>query len=385
MALPLPVVLVALRLPCFPFEVEEWPRPVAITPTEPESSRRVDAPEPTPFPWPEALVAAETAHYVIRYGLLGTVGDLRLSLGGRPAPEAPQDQPQKRGPAPRDGGLPALRAEGEGEGAVLGFGRIHRRVESEFDPKELRSRRWKIQRTRGKETVVDIAEQGGPDALTIERHRSGVPATRHGGRFPQPTSDALGTLLRLRAAPPRPGETLVLHALDGLALWRVEARAVGSAEPVPGAQTTGLLLVGEVIPVFASGARDPERPVRSFKLWLSTDPSHVPLRMEVPLGPASMVIALTELRRSAPMDEAQQPVNTGASASVSGSHSVSGSGSGFGLGSRPRGCAGRPHLVADVTHGLDHRASRTQLGAQPPDVNVDRSRPARVPVSPHPR
>lgn len=347
-------------------------------------------------PWPAALAAAETAHYVIRYGLLGTVGDLKLSLAGRPAQEAATPEARKQGrlgnqgpaPAGEGGGPTALRAEGEGEGAVLGFGRVHRRVESEFDPKELRSRRWKIQRTRGKETVVDITEPGGPDALTIERHRSGVPATRHGGRFPQPTSDALGTLLRLRAAPPRPGETLVLHALDGLALWRVDARAVAPADPVPDAQTTGLLLAGEVTPVFTSGARDPERPVRSFKLWLSTDAARVPLRLEVPLGPANMVIALTELRRSAPVVDqrpappqvtpsqrpAPPPVETRANAPNS-----------AGLVSAPRGCAGRPHLVADVTHGLDHRAARAQLGAQPPNVDVDGSRPTRVPVSPHPR
>ena len=74
-----------------------------------------------------ALLPAETVHYRVTHGLLGTVAEATLTLK----------------PLPAQG---HLRATGEGQGDLMGFGKMRRRFESEFDPKTLASVRWVVTR-----------------------------------------------------------------------------------------------------------------------------------------------------------------------------------------------------------------------------------------------
>ena len=48
-----------------------------------------------------------------------------------------------------------------------------------------------------------------------------------------------------------------------------------------------------------SDPHDPERPTRTFTLWLSDGAGHLPLRLEVPIGLGDVVITLTGSRKLA--------------------------------------------------------------------------------------
>ena len=175
-----------------------------------------------------------------------------------------------------------------------------------------------------------------------------------------PTSDPLGLLWRLRTAPPDPGKTEVLHLLDGLTLWRVQITAGTARDILPDGNRTAIRLEGQLAPIFFDGRPDPDRPSRRFTLWLSDASDHLPLRLEVPLGLADVVMTLAEERDLAPVaTDYRRPSADGAG-------------------------AGRAQLVADVAHRFDHGASRTQFGAQATHVNVHRARTARHSDSPTP-
>ena len=63
----------------------------------------------------------------------------------------------------------------------------------------------------------------------------------------------------------------------------------------PNAKTVKIVrlrLEGEVTPFFYDGRPDPDRKTRHFTLWLDHSPTHLPLRIAVPLGPANLVIRL---------------------------------------------------------------------------------------------
>ena len=92
----------------------------------------------------------------------------------------------------------------------------------------------------------------------------------------------------------------MLWVLDGEALWRVTITNAGRVAPPENAARVPMIrLEAEADPLYWNGtpATTGERKRRSFKLWLSDDAAHVPLRLEMPVGIANVVVALTELDR----------------------------------------------------------------------------------------
>jgi len=219
----------------------------------------------------------EQARYDVRFGPLGSVGALTLST--------------KQG----DAKTPVMSVHAEAEGAVLGLGRLQRRLDAEFDLAALRSRRWTEARVKGGETIVDVAERQATGAFGLERRRGAEPPARLTATFDVPTSDAAGLVLRLRLRPPAPGQPETLQLLDGRALYRVRVWTAVEREPVPGQDRFGLRLDGEVTPV---GDGDGEEKLRRFKLWLAEDPTRLPLRLEISLGISTLQIVLEELRKT---------------------------------------------------------------------------------------
>lgn len=308
-----PVILLqivwTMRLACWPFEVEgqgadqgsgQAPQDDALRFRPPAiriNGQVVGAPpavppDPPPPPrlstLPASLPLFHQARYDIRYGMLGSVGTLTFSVGGV---------------AERPDGSRLVKVEGAGAGAVLGLGAIARKIEADFDPVTLQSRRWSIVRLRnGQPDHQGIRDTGSRDAagaLLLERTRPGEPPSREtlNVNVPAiPTSDPLGLLWRLRTAPPNPGKTEVLHLLDGLALWRVQITAGTARDILPDGNRTAIRLEGQLAPIFFDGRPDPDRPSRRFTLWLSDASDHLPLRLEVPVGLADVVMTLAEER-----------------------------------------------------------------------------------------
>jgi hypothetical protein len=107
----------------------------------------------------------------------------------------------------------------------------------------------------------------------------------------------------LRGAPPaRAAGPEVLRLLDGQALWQVK---VARGAPVSfGAQLPAratVRLEGRADPIHYDGRPDVgERVSHPFVLWLAADRTHVPLRLEMPLGPSQMVVALVSVERTLP-------------------------------------------------------------------------------------
>ena len=305
-------VLWTMRLGCWPFEVQgqgsdQWSGrvPQADALRLPSPTIRISGPvvgaappvvPPAPPPparvrpsaLPTSLPLFHQARYDIRYGLLGSVGTLTFSVGGV---------------AERPDGSQLVKVEGAGAGAVLGLGAIARKIEADFDPITLQSRRWSIVRLRnGQPDQQGIRDTGARDVggtLLLERTRPGEPPAREtlNANVPEiPTSDPLGLLWRLRTAPPAPGKTEVLRLLDGLALWQVQITAATAREILPDGNRTAIRLEGQLAPIFYDGRPDPDRPSRRFTLWLSDSSDHLPLRLEVPVGLADVVMTLAEQR-----------------------------------------------------------------------------------------
>ena len=86
--------------------------------------------------------------------------------------------------------------------------------------------------------------------------------------------------------------------LDGLALWLVKATTVATDDPVPDTAVHALRVEGELTPIDYNGAVDPGRTLRHFTMWLDRHPRHLPLRLQVPVGPADVVLQLVESRRT---------------------------------------------------------------------------------------
>jgi hypothetical protein len=232
---------------------------------------------------PATLPLRQEARYDIRYGLLGSVGALTFSAGSI---------------GPAADGTRVIKVQGSGRGAVLGLGGIQRKVEAEFDPVTLESRRWSILRARDgqPDTVgtLDTALRGAGGTLVLDRTITGQPPSRQTVKFAVPTSDPIGLLWRLRTNPPGPGQTETAQLLDGLALWRVRITGAMTREILPDRGQTAIRLEGELSPILYDGQPDTERPTRRFTLWLSDATDHLPLRLEVPVGIADVVMTLVE-------------------------------------------------------------------------------------------
>jgi hypothetical protein len=278
----------ALRIPCI--DLLDAPSDGSLTFSPAESDKPAALPGPPPASVdsrPPAGISGvnEQVTYDVRYGFLGQVGELRLSA--TPVSFEPN-------------GAPILRILGEGSGDVLGLGRFERRIETEFDVATWASRHWRsTRRSSGlvsDERVTDLASRLPGDKLELQRRKGdSVAPTSTATLMPaSTTSDPLGVIWRLRNQPPAPGETQILQLLDGMALWRIEIHRIGGNGPVPESSRIGMQFVAHMTPILYNGTPDGARPERHFTLWLQADPGHLPLRLEMPLGPADAVLTLRE-------------------------------------------------------------------------------------------
>jgi hypothetical protein len=273
---------------------DEWPR-AAAAPAPVSGVRRAPPPgappaaPPVATPHaravPPALARAERARYRVDYGLL-EIGELEVAI----AAAVP--------------GSVIVHADGHGVGGVLGLGRMEDRIATDFDLGRLESRRWDNARSGGDGDLRDRATQTDSGRVDLVRERAGASAPERARvTLAAPLVDPLGLLLRLRVDPPGAGprdRPQVLYVLDGQALWRVTIANAGRVAPPENAAPVPMVrLDAEAEPLLWSGAPDPsgDRKPRSFKLWLSDDAARVPLRLEMPVGIADVVVALTELER----------------------------------------------------------------------------------------
>jgi hypothetical protein len=232
---------------------------------------------------PLPLAMLENAHYTIGYGLLGQIGKIRTAI---------EDDHT-------EGAARLVKVGGYGEGAIFGLGRLRTQVDGLFDASLLGSRRWTAARWKDDQTITDVIDQPRPGTVNIERRRSGRAAERQAAQLPQPTFDPIGFILRLRIAPPAPGQTQVLQVMEGRALWRATLTTAG-IQPLPdsAAGTSALRIDGRLDPILYDGrSDDSDRPHRTFTLWLSTDAARVPLRLSVPVGIGDVVVELVEVQR----------------------------------------------------------------------------------------
>jgi hypothetical protein len=249
-----------------------------VVPPEPHG---VVLPSAPPRPVPAALAQAERARYRIDYGIL-EIGELEVAI----AAAVP--------------GSVLVHADGHGAGGVLGLGRMENRITTDFDLARLESRRWDNARSGGEGDLRDRAQQTAAGHVDLVREHPGEarPPETSSANLAAPLLDPLGFLLRVRIEPPSGGPQ-ILYVLDGQALWRVTITNAGRVAPPDDAARGPMLRIdAEAEPIHWNGASDySDRKHRSFKLWLSDDAAHVPLRLEMPVGIADVVVALTELRR----------------------------------------------------------------------------------------
>ncbi|HVX93890.1 MAG TPA: DUF3108 domain-containing protein [Polyangia bacterium] len=239
------------------------------------------APPPAARPLPPALAQAERAHYRIDYGVL-EIGELEVAI----AAAVP--------------GATLVHADGHGSGGVLGLGHMDSHIATEFDVQQLESRRWDNARSGREGDLRDRAQQTAAGHVDLVRERPGRAGQRASATLAAPLLDPLGFLLRLRVEPPG-ARPQILYVLDGQALWRVTIASVGRVEPPENAARVPMMrLDAEADPVHWDGspATDGDRKHRSFKLWLSDDAARVPVRLEMPVGIADVVVALTQISRS---------------------------------------------------------------------------------------
>jgi hypothetical protein len=233
-------------------------------------------------PVPPALAQAEHARYRIDYGVI-EIGELEVAI----AAAVP--------------GSVLVHADGHGTGGVLGLGHMENRIATDFDLARLESRRWDNARSGGEGDLRDLGTQSGAGHVDFVREHPGRPGAPElaSATLAAPLLDPLGFLLRLRVEPPVAGPQ-ILYVMDGQALWRVTIASAGRVAPPENAAPVPMVrLDAEAEPILWNGAPDAggDRKHRSFKLWLSDDAARVPLRLEMPVGIADVVVALTEISR----------------------------------------------------------------------------------------
>lgn len=250
----------------------------------------VAVPAPAPVaparPVPPALALQERTRYRIDWGVV-EIGELDLAI----AAAVP--------------GAVLVHADGHGAGGVLGLGHMENRIATDFDLARLESRRWDNARSGGDGDLRDRALQTADGHVSLVREhpgRAGAPETTF-ATLAVPVLDPLGFLLRLRIEPPGAGPhdpPQILYVLDGQALWRVTITNAGRVAPPENVAPVPMIrLEAEAEPIRWDRAPDPggDRKHRSFKLWLSDDAARVPLRLEMPVGIADLVVALTDIDR----------------------------------------------------------------------------------------
>lgn len=251
-------------------------RPATAPVRGPTRGRRAGRPRVAAGP----CVAQETTRYRVTFGIFGQVAEATLSV----APHA----------APVPAGTPLLlHAAGSGSGNVLGFGKMDKRIETDFDARALGTRHWSSVKTKAGKTTSDTAEQAQPGALTLLRKRTGQSDLAESFRRTVPVLDPLSFLLRLRLAPP--AAATVYEVLDGRALWlaKVSAARVDEASP------DLLRLDGKFDPIYWSGGRDKERNSYTFSLFLTRDRFRTAVRLLVPYGLGEVRAELVQVERRA--------------------------------------------------------------------------------------
>ena len=260
--------------PCLPFDLLRNPPtgsdPPAMRSDEQSSSSRdatdarAEAPvavSPAPLPpppiihrVPPPLAASEQARYQLTYGVL-SVGEATVAIDGE---ETVRDQA-------------TLHVRGQASGSFAGFGKFDKTVDVGFDPIAL-APRPRLQTLRWFRRLPPLAPPSGPLPL-----------------------DPVSLLLRLRAAPPAPGALLVATVSDGNGRWQVTL-ANGGVTTLGTERAPALKIDGRAAPV-GGGPKD-ARVAHDFTVWLAADPTHLPLRLEMPLGVADLTVSLVEVRRT---------------------------------------------------------------------------------------
>ena len=232
---------------------------------------------------PPPIAVTENARYRVAYGVLGQIGEIRTSIEREPA----------------RGGERLVRVKGSGDGSILGMGQMHAEVDGRFDAARLGSRRWKSASGQGSKAITDVIDQPRPGELALERRLGSGAPERLWATLAMPVLDPLGFILRVRISPPAPGRSQTFHVMEGQALWRLTLATAGTEVLPDGAATptAALRIDGKIEPVSFDGKPDDSRSHRSFTLWLSNDPTRVPLRMSISVGPGHLVVELVELQR----------------------------------------------------------------------------------------
>jgi hypothetical protein len=238
--------------------------PAVATKTLPAQPR---FPDKLPF-------AGETTRYRIAYGLLGELGEVRISFS------FPTDK---------------VHAVGSGSGSFFGLGRIEKRVESELGPGRTNPQRWVTSRVQSGKTIVDTVDQTSPGQIAVLRRRSDRPEEGHRFTRQAPVLDPLAFLWRLRSQPPERGETF--EVLDGRALWTIAMDATRVRSDGPTRKV--LILTGKADPIFWDGRPDADRTTRTFTLYLEGDAQHTPLRLVMPLALGEVRVDLTSVSHAA--------------------------------------------------------------------------------------
>jgi hypothetical protein len=248
-----------LHLPCLPGELA--PPPFVPEPPPPKAT-----PKPTP-PFP---IAPERATYKVSHGLLGEVAKVSLSLASEPCEEGPRKT--------------ILR--GEGKGDVLGFGRMDKRLESEFDPLHRVPTHFTSRRLSDGKFIVDTAMQTKPGKVSTQRKKPGEPTTQINLSQDRGILDPLSFLLRVRLnVPARPTN---YELLDGRGFWRL------SLAPEPCADPDLIQLAGKAEMLYLDGTVDPNKTSRRFTLYLAKDRHHLPVKFVLYLGMGNVSAELLE-------------------------------------------------------------------------------------------
>jgi hypothetical protein len=254
--------LCLLHLPCLPGEL-------APPPFVPEPPPPPPAPAAEPPP-PRVPIAPERATYRIRHGLLGEVATVSLSLSSEPC---------------ADGDRKTI-LRGEGQGDVLGFGRMDKRLESDFDPRHRVPTRFTSRRLSDGKFIVDTASQPQPGAVSTERSKPGEPTTQITVTRDRGILDPLSFLLRVRLnVPAAPTD---YEILDGRGFWRL------SLAPEPCADPALIQLGGKAEMLYLDGNVDPHKTSRRFTLYLAKDRHHLPVKLILYLGMGNLSAELAE-------------------------------------------------------------------------------------------
>jgi len=288
------LLLALAQPPGLPAEMTAWRRPPPLMLPDqvhrglsswlrhrPPSSSRWPWLSPWP-PLPPALAMREEAVYRVGYGVIESIGELRLSIADEHA----------------EGGRRLIKVGGRGQGAILGIGRSEKSVDGDFDPVALLSRRWTMAR-KGGDALTDVMEQAQAGLVSMTRQKPGAPVSTRQAAFAVTTLDPVGLLMRLRVAPPAAGQPLVLQLLDGQALWRITLTWAGrEALPDSDMPLPAMRVDGRADPIFYDGRDASDRPRRTFSVWLSDDQARVPLRLTMPIGIADVVVQLVQATRT---------------------------------------------------------------------------------------